>query len=134
MRYEQLEHTADAMVRVHGKTLSERFENAAYAMFDQMTDVSQIEPKGEVKIVLEAESRERLLVDFLQELLYLHDVRSLVFSEFDVQTDGKNLEALARGEAFDPEKHPKKALVKAVTYHVLEFNDSEGTVILLFDV
>jgi len=134
MRYEQLEHTADAMVRVHGKTLPERFENAAYAMFDQMTDASRIEPTGEVKIVLEAESRERLLVDFLQELLYLHDVRNLVFSEFDVQTDGKKLEALARGEEFDSEKHPKKALVKAVTYHGLEFNDSEGTVVLLFDV
>jgi SHS2 domain-containing protein len=134
MRYEQLEHTADAMVKAHGKDLSERFENAAYAMFDQMTDACTVEPKGEVKVVLEADSREGLLVDFLQELLFLHDVRNLVFSEFEVRTDGKTLEALARGEEFDSRKHPKKALVKAVTYHGLEFNDQEGSVTILFDV
>ena len=122
------------MVKAHGKDLSERFENAAYAMFDQMTDAGAVEPKGEVKIVLEADSRERLLVDFLQELLFLHDVRNLVFSDFEVRTDGRTLEALVRGEEFDSRKHPKKALVKAVTYHGLEFNDQEGSVTVLFDV
>jgi SHS2 domain-containing protein len=134
MRYEQLEHTADAMVKAYGKDLSERFENAAYALFDQITDVSKVHPKGEVKVVLEADSRERLLVDFLQELLFLHDVRNLVFSEFDVETDGRKLEALARGEEFDRKRHPKRSLVKAVTYHELQFDDSEGSVTLLFDV
>lgn len=134
MRYRLLEHTADAMVEVFGGTLGERFANAAYALFDQITDVTMVSPTGEVRLELEADSRERLLVDFLQELLFLHDAENLVFGEFDVDTDGKKLVARARGELFDEEKHPKRSVVKGVTYHRLEFDDSKKTVTVLFDV
>jgi len=129
-----LEHTADALVRVHGKDLSERFANAAYALFDQITDLRKVKPKGEMKIVLEAESREQLLVDFLQELLFLNDTEDIVFSKFDVKTDGKKLEALVWGEKFDEEKHTKRSVVKGITYHKLEFDDEGGTLTVLFDV
>jgi SHS2 domain-containing protein len=134
MRYKLLEHTADAMVEVHGKDLNERFGNAAYALFDQITDISKVEPKGEMKITLSAETRDQLLVDFLQELLFLHDTEDLVLSEFDVTTDGKNLEARVRGEKFDEKKHTKRSVVKGVTYHELEFDDDEGVITILFDV
>lgn len=134
VKYRMLEHTADALVEVHGRTLDERFANAAYAMFDLITDLTKIEPKGELKVVLEADSREQLLVDFLQELLFVHDTEDLVFSEFDVRTDGRNLESSVRGEKFDERKHTKRSLVKGVTYHGLQFDDEKGTVTLLFDV
>ncbi len=134
MKYRVLEHTADAMVEVFGKDLDERFENAAYALFDQITDVSKVEPKGELRIVMDAEGREQLLVDFLQELLFVQDLEDFVFSEFDVKTDGKKLEAVCAGEKFDPAKHTKRSVVKGVTYHRLEFNDKESKVTLLFDV
>jgi SHS2 domain-containing protein len=134
MRYKLLEHTADAMVEVYGKDLDERFGNAAYALFDQITDIAKVEPRGEIQIVLSAESRDQLLVDFLQELLFLHDAEDLVFCEFDVTTDGKKLDARVRGEKFDEKKHPKKSVVKGVTYHRLEFDDEEGVVTILFDV
>lgn len=134
MRYRLLEHTADAMVEIHGKDMCERFGNAAYALFDQITDITKVESKGEMEIVLSAESRDQLLVDFLQELLFLHDTEDLVFCEFDVMTDGKKLDAHVRGEKFDEKKHPKRSVVKGVTYHRLEFDDKEGTVTILFDV
>lgn len=129
-----LEHTADAMVEAYGNTLSERFANAAYALFDQMTDVTKISPKGEVRLELEAGEREQLLVDFLQELLFLHDVENLVFGEFEVDTDGNKLVARARGEVFDEDRHPKRSVVKGVTYHRLEFDDSRKAITVLFDV
>lgn len=134
MRYKLLEHTADAMVEAYGKDIGERFANAAYAMFDQITDVTKVVPKGELKVVLESDSKEQLLVDFLQELLFLHDAEGLVFSEFDVKTDGRKLECVARGEKFDETRHPKRSLVKGVTYHGLEFDDKEGSITVLFDV
>jgi SHS2 domain-containing protein len=134
MRYKLLEHTADAMVEVYGGTLNERFANAAYALFDQMTDVTKVSPMGEVKLELEADGREQLLVDFLQELLFLHDVENMVFGEFEVDTDGKKLVARARGEIFDEDKHPKRSVVKGVTYHRLEFDDSKKAITVLFDV
>ncbi len=134
MRYRLLEHTADAMVEAHGETLGERFASAAYALFDQMTDVTKVSPKGEVRVELKADGREQLLVDFLQELLFLHDTENLVFSEFDVETDGMALAARARGEVFDEARHPKRSVVKGITYHGLTFDDAKGTVTILFDV
>src|SRR3989339_2093796 len=134
MRYRLLEHTADAMVEAYGNTLGERFANAAYALFDQMTDVTKVSPTGEVKLELEADGREQLLVDFLQELLFLHDVENLVFGEFSVDTDGTKLVAIARGENFDEEKHTKRSVVKGVTYHRLEIDDSRKALAARFDV
>ena len=134
MRYKLLEHTADAMVEAYGKDLGERFGNAAYAMFDLMTDLKKVEPKGELKIALSGESRDQLLVDFLEQLLFLHETEDLIFSKFEVKTDGKKLEARVWGEKFDERKHSKRTVVKAITYHRMEFNDEKGTVTLLFDV
>jgi len=134
VRYKLLEHTADAMVEVQGKDLGERFGNAAYAMFDQITDLSKVKPKGELRVVISGDTREQLLVDFLQELLFVHDTEDLVFSEFEIKTDGKTLEAVVRGEKFDEKKHTKRSVVKGVTYHRLEFDDLKGRLTILFDV
>lgn len=134
MKYKVLEHTADSLVEVYGKDINERFANAAYAMFDLITDVKKVKSQGEMKITLSAESREQLLVDFLQELLYLNDAEDLVFGKFEVKTDGLKLEALVWGEKFDEKKHEKRSVVKGVTYHKLEFDDKKGTLTVLFDV
>jgi len=134
MKYRLLEHTADALVEIYGKNLDELFANAAFALFDQITDISKVEPIGELGLKLEAESREQLLVDFLQELLFVHDTENLVFSEFVVRTDGRKLDAVVRGQEFDEDKHSKRSVVKGVTYHRLEFDDKAGTLTVLFDV
>ena len=134
MRYRLLDHTADALVEAYGETISERFANAAFALFDQMTDVSTVKPVGEVKVVLSADNEEQLLVDFLQELLFLHDTDNYVFSEFEVEVAGLNLEAVVRGEQFDPLRHPKRSVVKGVTYHNLIIDNKGKTLTVLFDV
>lgn len=134
MRYRVLDHTADALIEAYGETLSERFANAAYAMFDQITDAESVRPTGEARISLNADSVEQLLVDFLQELLYMHDTESLVFAEFDVKTDGRVLDAVVRGEEFDGSRHEKRAVVKGVTYHDLKIDDEMKKIVLLLDV
>lgn len=134
MRYKLLNHTADAMVEAYGKDLGERFANAAYAMFDQITDVTKVEPKGELKVELSAENREQLLVDFLQELLYIHDAEDVVLCLFEVDTDGRHLQAKVSGEKFDEKKHSKRSVVKGVTYHGLAFDDANKRLTILFDV
>ncbi|HUV61788.1 MAG TPA: archease [Thermoplasmata archaeon] len=134
MRYRLLDHTADALIESYGETLSERFANAAYAMFDQITDASVVRPVGEITISIEADTNERLLVDFLQELLYLHDTQNLVFGEFEVHIRNGSLEAVARGEEFDQSRHQKRAVVKGVTYHGLNIDDEQRRIVVLLDV
>jgi len=134
MRYKLLDHTADAMVEAYGKDLGEQFANAAYAMFDQITDITKIEPRGELTVEISADSREQLLVDFLQELLYIHDTEDVVLGSFEVNTDGRHLKAKVSGEKFDEKKHSKRSVVKGVTYHGLVFDDANKRLTILFDV
>jgi SHS2 domain-containing protein len=134
MRYELLEHTADVMVRAHGKDLEECFANAAYALFDQMVDVSTIVPRSEVDFEVEGHDLESLLYNFLSEFLYLRDAKHLVLSDFQVSIDGFALRCKARGERLEPERHGQRHEVKAITYHMLTVDTEEPSVTIIFDI
>jgi SHS2 domain-containing protein len=135
--YEIIEHTADIGVKAYGKSLSEAFANAAKAMFDIITDNSEIESVGEYKIQLEANDLEQLLVDWLGELLFLNAAKNLVFNFFNVDLDDKKFRLTAHvfGEKFDISKHKIGVEIKAVTYHILEVrNKRPYHVQVLFDI
>jgi SHS2 domain-containing protein len=68
------------------------------------------------------------MVDWLSELLYLHEVENLLFKEFKVESIGKDgLHGLAKGEPFQEGVHVIKTEVKAVTYHGIEVRqDKDG--------
>ena len=120
MDYETFEHEADVGVRGFGDSVDEAFANAARAMFTVMFDIETIEAKEAVEAKCEAPEKEMLLVEWLNELLYLADVKEMAFSDFKVRIDGDNLTGVARGEKFDPLKHHPKIEVKAATYSQLK--------------
>jgi len=134
MRYELLEHTADVMVRAHGKTLEECYENAAYALFDQMVDASRIVPRTEVTFEAEGHDLESLLYNYLSEFLYLHDTKMLVLCEFEVGIKDFTLKCRARGERLDRVRHIQRHEVKAITYHMLKVDQNEPSVTVIFDI
>lgn len=136
-KYELIDHTADIAIKAYGKNLSEAFENAAKAMFDIITDNSEVESIGQYDIELEAPDLEQLLVDWLSELLYLNTARNQVFGFFKVELDEKNIKLKAKvfGDKFDLSKHKIGAEIKAVTYHMLEVrNKRPYHVQVLFDI
>lgn len=136
-KYELIDHTADVGVKANGNSLSECFENAARAMFDIITDKSEIESVGQYNIELEADDSEQLLVDWLSELLYLNSAKNLVFGFFKVNLKNynKKLTATVFGEKFDFSKHKAGAEIKAVTYHMLEVKKKKPYHIkVLFDI
>ena len=134
MRYEQLEHTADVMIKAHGRTLEECYGNAAYALFNTMVDATTIVPSQEIDIIQEGHDYESLLYNFLSEFLYVHDVTRLVLCEFDVSIDGFKIKCKARGERLDLEKHQPKTEIKAITYHMLTVEQNEPSVTVIFDI
>jgi len=136
-KYEIIDHTADVGVKAYGNNLSEAFENAAKAMFDIITDNSEIESVGEYEIELKADDLEQLLVDFLSELLFLHDSKNLVFGFFKVELYEKEKKLVAKifGEKFNLSKHKIGSEIKAVTYHMLEVKKAKKPhVQVLFDI
>ena len=117
-RFEILDHTADTGLSIYGRDLKSLFEHAAEGFFHIIKDLKKVNPRVERRIQLEGEDLERLMVDWLSELLYLHDVDHLLFREFIVESVGEEgLRAVARGEPFQEGVHVIKTGVKAVTYH-----------------
>ena len=81
-RYKLFDHTADLGVEVYGKTANELFANAAFAVFDILTDLSHVSPIVERKIVMDGDGWEDLLVNYLREILYLYNGEGLLLKEF----------------------------------------------------
>ena len=122
-----LDHTADIGVVVNGRDLKTLFENAGHAFFHLLTDLRKVRPRVERKVEIGAESLERMMVDWLSELLYLHDVENLLFKTFRVETIGKNgLKARVTGEVFQEGVHVIKTGIKAVTYHQIRVARENG--------
>lgn len=134
-KYELIDHTADIGLKANGKTLSEAFENASLGMFKIISD-SKISEIGEYKIQLTSQNIEQLLVDFLSELLFIHEVQKLMFKRCTIKINQKDcsLEAIVFGEAFNENKHEIME-IKAVTYHMLEVKKNDlYKVQVLFDI
>jgi SHS2 domain-containing protein len=120
-RFEVLDHTADIGLIVYGEDLEALFENAGKGFFHLITDLRKVRGRVEKKIEIKGESLDRLMVDWLSELLYLHDVENLLFKGFKVESVGEDgLKAIVKGEPFQDGIHVIKTEVKAVTYHQIE--------------
>ncbi len=120
-RFEILDHTADIGIVVYGEDLKALFENAGEAFFHLITDLRKVRRRMERRVNLGGESLDRLMVDWLSELLYLHDVENLLFKGFEVDSIGQDgLRATVKGEPFQEGVHVIKTGVKAVTYHQIE--------------
>lgn|SRR5574341_22802 len=114
---------ADIAFEAYGKTREELFVNCAKATFEAMVDLKTVTPTLTEKINLENKNLPDLLFDWLSELVYLKDYRGMVFKDFSViidQNSNYRLEAEAKGEKINPQKHKLRADVKAVTYHLFE--------------
>ncbi len=126
-RFEILDHTADIGMVVHGENLKALFENAGKAFFHLITDLRKVRGRIERRVNLGGESLDRLMVDWLSELLYLHDVEHLLLKGFNVDAVGENgLKAAVKGEPFQEGVHVIKTEVKAVTYHQIEVRQEDG--------
>ena len=136
-KFEFLEHTADAYIAAYGRSLAEAFENAALAMFETMTDTTKVEPKIEDEIEVEGFDEQSLLYNWLESLIVKFEMTGNLYSKFKVTEiektrDGFRLKAKAWGEPFNPEKHPQKVGIKAVTYHMMEVKKAPGKVTVKF--
>ncbi len=134
--FEFIDHTADVGILISASTPEGMFEVAALAFTELVTQVDSLNLRLERKIRLHEDDMEALLVSWLQELLYLLDTEDLVFGRFQVKLQDFSMEATAWGEVFDPEIHPIKTEIKAVTYHQLEVeqNDQGWRARVIFDI
>jgi SHS2 domain-containing protein len=143
MPYKFLEDlaTADIAFQAWGKDLEETFISAADATMNVMVEaLNAIEPRQRREFRLESDELDLLLFNLLQELIYYKDVEKLMLrvNQARVQAEARPyiLEAIARGETLDPERHHPRVDVKAVTLHHfrLEKTDRGWEALVILDI
>ncbi len=134
--FEIINHTADVGIIAYGADMNEAFANAAKALFSLITELDDVEEAMHRDIELTAPDQESLLVEWLNELIYLFDTENMLFKRFDVtQLSQTQLKARSYGHKVDSSKHKLKTGVKAATYHMLKIDKSNGgKVQVLFDI
>ena len=124
--FEIVEHTADAGIIAHGSTLAETFAHAAEGMYALMVDLDGVREAATREIQASGADLERLLTNWLLELLFVTETEGLVFRRFDVEVEGTSLRAVAHGEPLDAERHELGGMVKGVTRHMMEVVPEDG--------
>jgi SHS2 domain-containing protein len=126
-RYAEDGPTADLTVDTWGETLEDVFGQAAIALFNAMTPIEGIIQNETREFEVDGHDLGALLFNFLDELLYLHEVDLIVFSAFDLEIDQERLtlKAVCRGELFDVSKHTQGIAVKAVTFHQMKMEETD---------
>lgn len=135
-RFELLEHTADIRIAAYGKDLQEVFVNMAFGLFSQIAELGQVQERESRDISIVSADVEGLLIDWLNELLFIFDVDNLVLKRFVIKEfQPMLLRATVYGERMDPTRHTIYTGVKAATYHQLEIEEKDGvTARVIFDV
>jgi SHS2 domain-containing protein len=136
--YEEIAHTADVGICVHGADLAETFARAALAMSQLQAGGGAIEPEAERRVEARGEDRAALLVDLCRQVLraFFRERLLLAGLEFDSLGD-TSLSARALLGRFDEARHGEGTDVKAVTYARAAVTPVEGqgfSATLIFDV
>lgn len=127
MRYKFFQHTADAKFRAFGKSLEEAFFHAALAVASLMWDWEKIAPRIDIPITAKGKDLEQLLVNFLEEILYLLDTRHFLLASVDaISIEQKNgawmLRAVFKGDE-RMSGYEVYGDVKAITYNEIDVSD-----------
>jgi SHS2 domain-containing protein len=115
-RFEEIEHTADAAIRVWGEDYATLFANAAYGLASLLAAPASVTPSAERVIEVDGIDLETLLVAWLSELLYLDERDGLVFVAFEFETLTKT-ELRCRVHGGSPSE--RRQSIKAVTFSEL---------------
>jgi len=117
LHFREVEHTADRAFTVRGRDLAELFALAAQALRaiqGQPTDTLHA-VRREVEI--SGVDRETLLVNWLNEILYLQDVHQESYSGFEVMAIS---DTLLRASLRGAPNASSRRTIKAVTFHGLK--------------
>jgi SHS2 domain-containing protein len=134
MPYRYLEDIAiaDVAFEARAKTREGMFIAAGEALMNVMVaNLDAIEGAEHRTFSIKAEDLERLLFEYLQDLIYLKDAEQLLLRISQVSITEESgylhLSAEANGEKINPTRHELNTDVKAVTLHRFEIKeDSEG--------
>jgi SHS2 domain-containing protein len=135
--FEVIDHTADIGIVAYGTDIKQVFANAALGLFNLMADLDDFKEDVQRELELSAEDVEVLLVEWLNELIYIFDVEHIIFKRFEIERlTSTQIKARCFGEKIKPGQHKLKREIKAATYHMLRISKEDGgyKVQVIFDI
>jgi SHS2 domain-containing protein len=135
--FEVINHTADIGIVAYGADIKQLFANAALGLFNLMADLDNLKENTKREIEMSAEDAEVLLIEWLNELIYISEVEHIIFKKFEInELSNTQLKAMCFGEKIKPGQHRLKREIKAATYHMLQLNKKDGSykVQIIFDI
>ena len=116
--WEHFEVEADVGVRGWGPTRAEAVAQATLGVFALLAPSGEVEPRERREVRAQADAPEALLVAWIDECLYVHEIEGFVAHAVELTTCTDTLaHGLLHGEPFDPSRHRAGTGVKGAPYH-----------------
>ena len=117
--FEIIAHTADVAVLVRGRDLAELLVHAARALYAVVFADLLVAAVVERVLTVDSVDDAALVIDWLNELIYLLDAEQTVFGDFEVmELTAGHAVVRCRGEYLNAARHHRSREVKAATYHM----------------
>ena len=131
-----IEHSSDIGIEVCSDSLEGVFDHGAWGFYSVGFDTLRLTGQGRA-FAFESTGRDLgdLAVDFFNELIYLCETESLVLKEI-TSVHEKELGVEGTLYRFDRKNSRFSRIIKAATYHGLEFTNNGGACRLkiIFDI
>lgn len=135
-----IDHTADIAVDITADSFEELIQESLKAYNNSVFEKTDEQANDEVIIRLAEQSREELIVSFLNEINYMLTVKKWISkSIYDLLIDYENgsfiLDIKLRGCLLTNDVQLKEE-IKSVTYHQMEIKEERGKLItrIVFDI
>lgn len=122
-RFEEIPHTADWSYRAFGHDRRELFENAAHALFElegAAPMAGAVETRRNVSV--DGIDYESLLVNWLNELLFLQEQRREVYERLEISRLSPTELA---AQVFGKPRGSMDKIIKAATFHNLKIEQTK---------
>lgn len=140
-KIEFIPHTADIALKISANSIEKLFRLAAEGWLISVYESQHKFNLGEKDIKLHEPSIEILLVEFLNELNYLLQVKKWIFhsiAEIEISKTGEDLflSTIINGDFIEDKNLELKEEIKAVTYHNLEIKQTDDffSTTIIFDI
>ena len=127
--HEYFEVEADVGVHAWGPSRAEAFARAAECVLALGVSPDAVATTETREARAQGTSVETLLVNWLNECLYVHEIEGFAVRRVEVDTCRDDLvHGVLHGEPIDPARHALGTIVKAVTHHRVEVREEPGRV------
>ncbi len=130
--FRDVEHTADVALEVWADSAGELVRQSALGMLHIMDVETSDYPKLDYNIEIVADDKESMLIQFLNQIILIMDLKKQVPKDITIEINGDYLEAKM---TLEPLVQIKK-LVKAATYNDLKMIQTGSSFLarIVFDV